>query len=78
MNLDRSLLETAAINDIGLIINNGLKERGNVPRVVFKIGILNEDDVPGCFLNSADYGGTLASVLVLGQKTVGILIGQFF
>src|SRR4029077_18096169 len=56
-------------DDVGAAVEDGLEQLGGVARVVFEIGVLDEDDFAGGFGEAATEGSALALVLRLKEKT---------
>lgn len=54
--------ETRPIYHLRVTVPDGLEQRGIIERVIFQVGILDEDDIAAGMLQAGAHGGTLAAV----------------
>src|SRR5262249_21331193 len=57
--------EARTENDIGTTVENGLNEPRILGGIVFEVGVLDDDDVTGRFLEAAPKGGAFALICFL-------------
>src|SRR3954453_5629587 len=57
-----------AVDDVGhLALDNQRKHARPVIRIVFEVGVLNDDDITGGALQASSEGGSFASVALVKQ-----------
>jgi hypothetical protein len=62
--------ETRSVYRVGLPLQDGLEEAREFGRIVFKIGILDHDDIPGCRRKPSPESRPLSTILRLEEESV--------
>src|SRR5207253_5200070 len=66
----RSAEKATAEDSIRAAIENRPQQFGQLGRIVLEVGILNDNDVAGCLLNSSAHGCALALIVRLQNQAV--------
>jgi hypothetical protein len=70
--------KTGAIDDVGFILQQRCEKQWVFVRVIFEVGILDDDEIAGRFRNAAAQGRSLTHVFWLEKDTnLGMALAEF-